>query len=49
MVGKGGEGVGLGLVIYFSFFQKNPKLKKRCFLFEGGEGKRGLASVSEFV
>ena len=34
-------------MIFFSFFQKNPCLKKKCFL--GGEGNGGLASVSEFV
>ena len=31
------------------FFQKNPSLKKKMFSFRGGEGKGGLASVSEFV
>ena len=31
------------------FFQKNPSLKKKLFSFRGGEGKGGLASVSEFV
>ena len=32
------------------FFQKNSSLKKNCFLlFCGGEGKGGLARVSEFV
>ena len=43
------------------FYQKNTSLKKKCFLFVffcfvffffgflGGEGKAGLASVSEFV
>ena len=30
------------------FFQKNPSLKKKLFSFRGGEGKGGLASVSEF-
>ena len=33
----------------FFFFQKNPSLKKNCFLFQVGVGKRELASVSEFV
>ena len=31
------------------FFQKNPSLKKNLFCFGRGEGKGGLASVSEFV
>ena len=46
----GGEGRGrvwLGYGVIF-FFLKNPCLKKKIF-FEGGEGKGGLASVSEFV
>ena len=31
------------------FFQKNPGLKKNVIFFCGGDGKGGLASVSEFV
>ena len=45
----GGEGRGrvwLGYGVIF-FFLKNPSLQKKFFL--GGEGKGGLASVSEFV
>ena len=30
-------------------FLKESKFEKKCFLFEGAEGKGGLASVSEFV
>ena len=46
----GGEGRGrvwLGYRVIF-FFLKNPSLKI-FFFFGRGEGKRGLASVSEFV
>ena len=47
MVGRG-RGGDVARVSDFSFFQKNPSLKKRCFVFRG-DGKGGLASVSEFV
>ena len=43
-----GSGWGVARVSDF-FFQKNPSLKKKMFSFRGGEGKGGLASVSEFV
>ena len=45
----GGEARGrvwLGYRVIF-FFLKNPSLKKN--IFGGGEGKGGLASISEFV
>ena len=37
-------------MIFFSFFQKNPSLKKKLFSFRGGEGKggEGGTTVSEF-
>ena len=31
----GGRGGGVARIIDFFFFQKNPSLKKNCFLFEG--------------
>ena len=46
-MGREGRGrVWLGYRVIF-FFLKNPSLKK--IFLEGGEGKGGLASVSEFV
>ena len=33
-VGRGGGGVAR-VSVFFFFFQKNPSLKKNCFLFEG--------------
>ena len=47
MEGEGRGRVWLGYRVIF-FFLKNPSLKKNIF-FGGGEGKGGLASVSEFV
>ena len=32
----------------FFFFSKKSKFEKKLFPFGGGEGKGGLASVSEF-
>ena len=46
MEGEGRGRVWLGYRVIF-FFLKNPSLKKN--FFGGGEGKGGLASVSEFV
>ena len=34
---------------FFSFFSKESKSEQKLFPFCGGEGKGGLASVSEFV
>ena len=34
-VGRGGGGGVARVSDFFSFFQKNPSLKKNCFLFEG--------------
>ena len=34
---------------FFYFFFKESKSEKKMFSFWGAEGKRGLASVSEFV
>ena len=47
MVGEGRGRVWLGYRVIF-FFLKNPSLKN-IFFFGGGEGKGGLATVSEFV
>ena len=47
MEGEGRGRAWLGYRVIF-FFLKNPSLKKK-FFFGGGEGKGGLASVSEFV
>ena len=34
-VGRGGGGGVARVSDFFSFFQKNPSLTKKCFLFEG--------------
>ena len=43
-----GWAVARVMVIFF-LFSKEFKSEKNWFLLEGGEGKGGLASVSEFV
>ena len=34
-VGRGGVGCVARVMFFFFFFQKNPSLKKNCFIFEG--------------
>ena len=49
-ISGGWEGSGWGVArVSDFFFSKESKFEKKLFSFRGGEGKGGLASVSEFV
>ena len=37
------------MIFFYFLFKRIQVCKKKCFLFEGGDSKGGLASVSVFA